>query len=214
MRLYLSSFDIGNFPEKFQSLFPKPTPRIGIIMNALDHKPKARAEWLEKNKQSLAALDFEVEEIDLRKFFKEHITKEYLQRFDGVWVNGGNVFVLQRAFEQSGLIAVLPELLKENRLVYAGFSAALYMISPTLKGADLVDDPAEVPEGYAPDFSWNGLSILSTSIAVHYQSDHDESGDIDKEISYYKEHSIPFEVLRDGEVYFEDGDTKEFLRLK
>ena len=40
-----------------------------------------------------------------------------------------------------------------------------------------------------------------------------ESEDIQKEIEYYKKHDLPFEVLRDGEVYFENGETKEFLRL-
>jgi dipeptidase E len=108
---------------------------------------------------------------------------------------------------------ILPKLIKEENIVYAGFSAALYVISPTIHGADLVDDPNKIPEGYMSDFSWKGLSILDKSIAVHFKSDHSESEDIDKEIEYYKHHDLPFDVLRDGEVYFENGELKEFLRI-
>ncbi len=213
MRLYLSSFDIGNFPEKLVSLFQNDKLRIGIIMNAMDYKQEPRDRWLEKNTTNLTNLGFKVEEIDLRNFFKNKITKSYLESFDGLWVNGGNVFILQRAFEQSGFRNLLVELLKEDKLVYAGFSASLYVICPTLHGSELVDDPNIVPQGYAPEFSWEGLGILPKPISVHYKSDHAESADIDKEIGYFKEHGIDYEVLRDGEVYFEFSDTKEFLRI-
>lgn len=213
MKLYLSSFDIGNFPEKLKSLFSRDRGHIGIVMNALDHKPIPRSEWLDRNTKNLRDLGYTVEEIDLRIFFDNSITQDYLSRFDGLWVNGGNVFILQRSFSQSGLNDVLPAMIEKEKIVYAGFSAALYVISPTLRGADLVDNPNVVPKEYLPEFSWSGLSILNTSIAVHYKSNHSESEAIDKEIEYYKVNNLPYEVLRDGEVYFENGESKEFLRI-
>ena len=43
MRLYLSSFDVGDEPAEFVKLAP--SGRVGIIMNALDNRPLARPAW-------------------------------------------------------------------------------------------------------------------------------------------------------------------------
>ena len=182
MKLYLSSFDIGNFPERLMELFSSSNPQIGIVMNALDNLPDARNKWLLNNKSNLGKLGFRVDELDLRNFFLHKMTPNDLSRFDGLWVNGGNSFILQRAFHESGLNQVLPKMVIEEKIVYSGFSAALCVVSASLHGFELVDDPINIPEGYNQEFTWDGLSFLEKPIAVHYKSDHSESEAIDKEI--------------------------------
>jgi dipeptidase E len=110
------------------------------------------------------------------------------------------VFILRKAFQQSGLDKILPEKVKNNQLVYAGYSAALYIISPSLKGAEIVDDKNKNAKGYENEIIWDGLGLINYSVAVHYKSNHPESALIDKEVEYYKEKEIPFKTLKDGEV--------------
>ena len=138
--------------------------RAAIIVNALDHRAAARAQWLESQAAKLRALGFTVQELDLRQFFgaRDRLS-EALQRFDAVWVNGGNAFILRRAMRQSGCDLLLADLLERDRLVYAGFSAAAVIASSTLRALDRVSDPAEVPPGYDPAVVWDGLGFLPFS---------------------------------------------------
>jgi len=130
-----------------------------------------------------------------------------------VWVYGGNTFVLKRACEQSGFGEIIKEMILKDEIVYAGFSAGVVILSNSMKGLEIVDDPNIVPEGYKSDFSWEGLGILDYHVAVHYKSDHSESADIDKEIEYCEKNNIPYKTLSDGEVIVVNGEETKFFKL-
>ena len=108
--------------------------------------------------------------------------------------------MLRRAMAQSGLDHFLAEYGNRDGLVYAGYSAGVCVLAPTLRGIDLVDDPHEVPEGYQNEVIWDGLSLIDYCIAPHYKSDHPESERIDRAVEYYIDNKILFKALRDGEV--------------
>jgi dipeptidase E len=209
MRLYLSSYGIGNRPEELVKLVGN-NKKAAIILNAIDFgTEEARKERLEREIKSLSNLGFLTEELDLRNYFnKEKELEEKLLEYGLVWVRGGNSFILKRAFEQSGFKNIIKNLLKEDVLVYGGYSAAICVIQPTLQGTELVDDPNIVPEGYKADFDWNGLNLINYHVAVHYKSDHKESADIDKEVEYLEKNNIPYKPLRDGEVIIISGETE------
>ncbi|AOZ02650.1 serine peptidase [Cupriavidus sp. USMAHM13] len=211
MRLYLSSFDVGADPGRLARLVGGEM-RATIIVNALDHRAAARAQWLESQAAKLRALGFTVQELDLRQFFgaRDRLS-EALQKFDAVWVNGGNAFILRRAMRQSGCDLLLADLLERDRLVYAGFSAAAVIASSTLRALDRVSDPAEVPPGYDPAVVWDGLGFLPFSLVVHFESDHPESAAVGAEVEYYKRHRMPFRTLRDGEALVIDGIRNEVV---
>ena len=94
---------------------------------------------------------------------------------------------------------------QDDKIVYAGFSAATVIATPDLHGLDITDNPNEVPPSYDPEIIWDGLGFIDFSVAVHYKSDHPESHLTDKEIEYYKDHNIPYKTLRDGEVLIKNG---------
>jgi dipeptidase E len=77
MRLYLSSFDLGDRPEELVALCDSGR-RAAIIVNALDHLPEGRAVWLKKQTDKLVGLGFKVVELDLRSFFE---ASNELERF-------------------------------------------------------------------------------------------------------------------------------------
>lgn len=211
MRLYISSYGPGNKPEELVRLVGS-NMRLAIIMNAVDLSEEYRNKIsLPKQIAHLTALGFIVEEVDLRKYFgkKTDELKKVLSEFGVVWVRGGNAFVLQRAVEQSGFNKVITEMLKEDKLVYACYSAGGVVATPTLHGIEIVDNPSEIPAGYLKEFSWEGMGLIKYSFAPHYQSDHPESQKIEKVIQYYIDHNMPYKALRDGEVFIvENGQER------
>ncbi|MCV0397485.1 MAG: peptidase E [Rhizobiaceae bacterium] len=208
MRLYLSSFDLGTEPSTLASLAPN--ARTAIIMNALDNRPSARAQWLANQSRKLEGLGFSVVEVDLRRFFDRRAeAREALRDFDMVWINGGNSFLLRRALRQSGIDDVLGERLAENTIVYAGFSAAAVTASVSLRGLKAVDEPHDVPEGYDEAILWEGLAYLPYSLVIHFRSDHPESAKVDQQVQFYEERGLPYRTLRDGEALVVDGHADE-----
>ncbi len=207
MRLYLSSFRNGNKPEELLALLGDGR-RTAVINNALDFVDDAgRADSLLNENDRLKEIGLEPTEVDLRRYFgKPEELKATLSEFDLVWVRGGNAFVLRRAFRQSGADQIVAQLLAEDKIVYGGYSAGIDMLTPSLHGAELVDEPDIVPDGYEPDIIWECLGLVPYAIAPHYKSDHPESAAIDKSIEYLTDNHIPFIALRDGEAIVVNGD--------
>lgn len=204
MRMYLSSFDLGNASSELAGLAP--TGRVALIMNALDNRPEARERWRVGQTRKLEVLGLTVRDLDLRNFFgaPDHL-RERLREHDMVWINGGNAFILRRAMKLSGMDAAIVDLLSRDEIVYAGFSAAAVIISKSLRGLEAVDDPDDVPAGYPAEIEWSGLGILPFAIVVHYQSNHSESDAVEKEIEHYERSNIPYRALRDGEAFIVRG---------
>jgi dipeptidase E len=209
MRLYLSSFDLGDKPEELVALAGS-ARRAAIIVNALDNRPDGRAVWLKKQTEKLLDLGFSVTELDLRSYFgPSDKLKGFLNEIDVVWINGGNAFVLRRAMKQSGFDVFIKSALARDEIVYAGFSAAAVIAFDSLEGLEIIDDLEEVPSGYHPNIVWEGLGLIPFALAVHFKSDHPESESVDREIAFYEARGIPYRSLRDGEaLVIHDGRTK------
>lgn len=212
MRLYLSSFRNGNKPEELLKLLGKGR-RTALINNAQDFLlPPDRSSRRDEEIDRLKSIGLDPIEIDLRLYFgKPQGLKEELADFDLIWVRGGNAFVLRRAFKQSGADKAVAELLTEDRIVYGGYSAGIDMLTPSLHGAELVDEPDIVPSGYRPDIIWDCLGLVPYAIAPHYKSDHPESAAIDESIEYLIDNHIPFIALRDGEAIVTNGKNQEVV---
>jgi dipeptidase E len=212
MRLYLSSFRNGNKPDELIKLLGAGR-RTAVINNALDFvNADERADSLLNELNRLKEIGLEPTEIDLRSYFHSpEGLKQKLAEFDLIWVRGGNAFVLRRAFRQSGADKAIAELLTEDKIVYGGYSAGIDMLTPSLHGAELVDDPHTVPDGYDTDIIWDCLGLLPYAIAPHYKSDHPESAAIDKSVEYLVDNHIPFIALRDGEAIVVEGPNQHVV---
>jgi dipeptidase E len=216
MRLYLSSYKLGNYPEELIKLTGVKT-RIAIIGNAGDGygNIKERRESIKRQATSLYDIGLIPQEIDLRKYFgKEKELENKLHKFGAVWIRGGNTFILRRAMKLSGFDKIIKKMLKKNEIVYAGFSAGWCILSQSLHGLETVDDPNMVPAGYPKKIEWKGLGLINYSACPHYKSDHPESADVDKEVKFYKENKLPYKTLRDGEVIVVNGNKEKIFKIK
>lgn len=219
MKLYLSSYRLGYKAERLTELL-KPKngqKKVAFIANALD----AEANYIRvlhstnRDVTDLQEVGITVERLDLKEYFgKSEKLQEKLQEFSGIYVRGGNVFVLKEAFVLSGLDVIVQNLAKSNDdFVYAGYSAGVCILSKSLRGLELVDNIDQYPEEYPARkekisvSQFSGLGLLDFSVAPHFRSDHPESQAINKTIEFFMEEKMLFLALRDGEVLI--GDTKE-----
>jgi dipeptidase E len=203
MKFYLSSFEIGNYGNDLVRLLGQ-NKKIAYIPNAgdytkINYKLKNSRETSDIN--NLKELGLTVEYLDLKDYFhKTDKLRTKLNEFSGVFIRGGNTFILRQAMFLSGFDKIFEELKKSNDFVYAGYSAALCVLAPDFKGLQIVDDPSELPYKEIKKQMWQGLNFFDYILLPHYKSNHPESEDIDKEVEFCKQNNIKFKTLSDGEV--------------
>ena len=201
MRFYLSSYRLGNETEALKRLIPN--GKIGYIPNALDFTG-ADPHWLEKyieqDMDSLSELGVKVELLNLRDYFGKQVQlMAKLEELRAIFISGGNTFVLRQAMRLSGLDGLLEELRNRSDFLYAGYSAAGAVLSPSLKGVEIVDTP-QTPYAELKEVIWEGLGFIDFAFLPHWDSDHPESKLIEKLLEYCKQNNIPYRAIRDGEV--------------
>ena len=203
MKKYLSSYKIWNEWEKYKKLFWKQKD-ILYIANALDmvQDLKWKANHEKEDIGSLEDLWFVVEWLDLREYFwKKSELEKKLANYWGVFVSGGNVFVLNQSFKLSWFWKIIQAYDENNpEFVYAGYSAWVCVLSPSLDWYDIVDDAKMFPYKELQEQVWRGLWVINFNFSPHYDSDHPESDLIDKEIKYCIQNKILFKAVRDWEV--------------
>ncbi len=209
MRLYLSSFRMGDHPEHLVSLVGDDRRRTVVVANAMDDAPAdIRRAGVERELAALGELGFDAAELDLRDYFDE---PERLRRdLAGValaWLRGGNVFMLRYALRRSGGDSVFRDLLASDALVYGGYSAGPCVLSPSLRGLEAVDDAEAVGRIYGAEPVWEGLGVLAEAFVPHVQSPgHLESAALDLVAARYGAAGIPHRVLRDGQALVISGE--------
>jgi len=210
MRLYLSSFRMGNCPERLASLM-RGGRRVAVIANSTDaYPPEGRAEAVNRELAALSELGFAAEELDLRDHFDDpHVASE-LRRYDLIWARGGDVFTLRYSLAKSGGDDALRQLLAQDVIAYGGYSAGICVLAPTLRGLEEVDDPTWLRSLYDADPHWEGLGILDYCLVPHIDSpEHPESRACQRVADLYRSNGTPHRLLRDGEVLVIDGDDEE-----
>ncbi|GAB2584951.1 Type 1 glutamine amidotransferase-like domain-containing protein [Kribbella endophytica] len=201
MKLYLSSFRLGDHPERWLAMLPAQA-RIAVICNAIDsEEPVLREEKVLAEHRWLVELGLRPEEVDLRNGLSD------FSDFDGLWVRGGNVFTLRSAMALSGVDQFLPDLIRSEQIVYAGYSAGGCVLAPSLRGLELCDDASVVE-----DLVWDGLGVLDEAFVPHLNSPgHPETELIEQVRDLYDRTAVPYIPLSDGQALVIDGPLRELV---
>ena len=203
MKFYLSSFKLGDKGADLARMLSH-NKNIAYIPNACDYtniNREKKTAWEKKDMTSLEDLWLTVTYLDLKNFFgKTTDLRKKLDEFWWIFIRWGNTFILRQAMKLSGFDLLFQEFLQRDDFVYAGYSAWICVLAPDLKSLQTVDDPTDKPYPALQETIWEWLGYLDYMILPHYQSDHPESADIDKEVAYCEKNNIPFKTLRDGEV--------------
>ena len=180
---------------------------VAVIANALDAAPaEMRILGVRDELAALGHLGLAAEEVDLRKYFadRQHLA-DTLASYQLVWLRGGNVFVLRSALARSGADHILVELLGRDALVWAGYSAGCCVLAPSLRGLDLMVDPAAVQACYGAEPTWEGLGLLAYAIVPHYRSQHPQAEAAERLVARYRAEGVAYRALRDGQAIVIDA---------
>ncbi len=209
MKFYLSSYKFGNEVEKLKTMLPT-TSKIGHINNSCDWtdaNPEIRAKNQREEIEQLNQLGFIAEPLDLKDYFgKRDELKIKLSQLNGLWVSGGNTFVLRQAMKLSGFDKLFGELKLRKDFLYGGYSAGICVLCDSLKYIQNVDNPNDFPYKDSKEIIWDGLNVFSYGFLPHYDSDHFESEAISKEVQVCIDNKWLFKALRDGEVIIIEGE--------
>lgn len=206
MKLYLSSQKFGSNIEKLISLCGE-NKNVVIVANGLDDKSDTyRKERVQTEIENLRLLGFTAEELDLRDFFsKPNALKNYLDGKSMVWIRGGSAFILNRAMIESGFNTVGVEMVRNSRLVYAGYSAALIVATTNLSGTELVDDATVIPSRYSKVTNpFIGLGLIDFYLIPHIDSKEEWARKIPLCVKTLREGGATIVTLKDGEVFVKD----------
>ena len=114
--------------ETLKSMLPEGS-KIGHINNSRDWTtadPEIREKYQNEEIEQLNHFGFISEKIDLKDYFnKEIILRNKLADLDGIWVSGGNTFVLRQAMKLSGFDNIFNELKYRKGFLYGGYSAGI-----------------------------------------------------------------------------------------
>ena len=210
MNLYLSSYRIGDSGAHLARWGSGRTALL--ISNALDFSTDTERLKMGREQEvaRLSDLGIQSEALDLRHYSQATESLRDRVRDAGMlWVVGGNTFLLRKAMAISGLDQILWGMRDNEDFVYGGYSAGACVLSPSLKGIHLADEPKAQAAGYQREPVWDGLGILDYYIVPHYRCDHYESDKMEAVAEYYRHSKLPFRTLADGEVILDNTQNKQ-----
>ena len=212
MRLFLSSENLGNYPDEFVNLVG-PIKRLALVENAKDDWGTTdRASKVKEHLDQFKSLGFKVFELDLREYFgKPRQLEKKLATCGGIFIAGGNTFVIRRALSYSGADKLLYDWVRKNQIAYGGSSAGSIIATPSLYGTELGDQPDSVPNGYKKEVIWDGLDFVSYHIIPHYKSDW-FGIEAEAMLDYMKQNKLDYRALVDGQAILINGDKEDFLK--
>jgi dipeptidase E len=175
--------------------------RVALIPNALDARDlDVRSERVEADLTLLRDLGCQPQILDLHNFVDDQagVTKA-LRAVTGLWVRGGNTFVLNHALQSAGASLAIRAALNRDDLVYGGESAGAIVLSADLRPVALVDDPDAVTTLYREDPSFEGLGIVRHVIIPHFSPSGASPG-VDVVVKYCRDHHLQYHTIQDGAV--------------
>jgi dipeptidase E len=198
-RLLLASYGVGALP-----LLVGDDPaglRFAFVPTAAGPEFETK-EWVQADRRQLEILGCEVSTLDLAKVGADEV-EEALRDIDGVFLTGGNSYLLLWHAVRSGFADLVPELVG-NGLIYAGTSAGAMVAGPDLGPAANLDNRSEVPELE----SSRALGLVPFTVLPHDQLP--EARPLFDEI-VAAHPSTRFVRLADGRAVLVRGDSAEVV---
>lgn len=205
MKLYLSSYKLGNNKEELKRWIEEHGNKIVLIPNSRDvyEESERKSIGINKDIEELKNLGFEVTTVSLKEYFGQYDRlKKDLEQYSAFFAIGGNSFALRKAMQLSGFDRFLKEISSNSDYLYGGYSAGICVLAPNLHGLEIVDEPCNP---YNKDeILYDGINLLDYLPTPHYKSEHPESKLMDDVIEYCKKNNVKYKTLRDGEVIIEN----------
>ena len=215
MKLYLSSYKIGDKKEELRNWVKEHDNKIALIANSRDMFPdgERKTKGIQSDVVDLASLGFEVELLDLRNYFgkPEELAKVF-ERIHSFYVIGGNTFVLRKAMMLSGFDELLKQYANDDNYLYSGYSAGICLLSKDMHAVAIMDEPDVNPYDDNLPPIYEGIGFINEAIIPHFESDHKETEAASLAVDYCQNNKLPYITLHDGDVIVKDLLIKEYSK--
>lgn len=202
MKLYLSSYKIGDKPEILVEWIKKHGNNILLIANSRDnYSNENKQSRIEVDRMELEKLGFTVKLLDLRDYFdKNNKLEKVFTKVKAFYVIGGNTFILRKAMKLSGFDKLLCKYMSNHDYIYAGYSAGSCVLSKKIEPISFLDNPEEDPydSGLLPIHE--GIGFINETIIPHFETNPKYAEHISKAIKFCEQNEIKYITLRDGET--------------
>lgn len=199
MRLYLSSYRLGDQPHQLPDMLAAPGP-AAVIGNALDAVTvDARERAVDFEITALAGIGIDAEEFDLRDYFRHpRRCAERLARYRMVWLRGGTCSCCGMRWRAAAPIrpwrgSLCPT--RSSTPVTAPDAAYSSRACAGWNSSTLRTRPSR-PTARHP--RWDGLGLLPYAIVPHHRSVHPESNAAELVAKRYQAEGVPHRTIRDG----------------
>lgn len=205
MKLFLAS-SLDKTVSQLARCVDKPVPELKILFVANAADPyTGDTWWVEADRKVLAQIG-QLTEIDLRESSPEKFERALADN-DIVHVCGGSVLYFMNLLRQKGLVEILTEFVRNDKIIYTGTSAGSIIISQHLDLFALDTEEAEFAKGMT-DLS--GLGLVDFLIVPHCNNPaHSESHSL--MAKHLAEHSSPLIFLYDNQAIWIDGEKLEII---
>lgn len=160
-------------------------------------------EWVQADRRGLEVLGCEVSVLDLATVGPAEV-EEALTGLDGVFLTGGNSFLLLWHARRSGFAELVAPLVERGDLLYVGTSAGAMVAGPDLAPAANLDNRREVPELE----SSVALGLVPFTVLPH---DNQPEARAIHDAIVAAHPSLPFVRLTDGKAVVVNGDRVEVV---
>ena len=183
------------------------TKKLVFIDTAAE--PKGEREditWLKNDRQALIDAGFEISDYTITGKQKAQLETD-LNRFDYIYLSGGNSAYLLEQSQKSGFIAVIKDLVENKGKVYIGTSAGSIIAGPKLPDY-FRDEEAELENE-------NGYGFVNFTIVPHWGSlDFKERYLGERLKIVYKENQVPLILLTDNQYVHVQDDQMKIIDVK
>lgn len=199
-RLLLASHGVGALP----SLVDGEVAGLRLVFVPTAAGPDAPTkEWVQTDRRQLERLGCDLATLDLAGVGADEV-EAALRSSDGVFLTGGNSYLLLWHARRSGFAELVVPLVERGELVYAGTSAGAMVAGPDLAPAASLDNRREVPElDSSVALELVPFTVLPHDNEPEYRDRHDEI------VAAHP--SLPFVRLRDDTAVLVRGDAVEIV---
>lgn len=169
MKLLLTSGGLMNklMVNALQKLAGKPFKNLnGVFIPTAANAEEGDKWWLIKDLENTQKLKFKsLDIIDIAALKPEWVEKR-VKEADVIFVGGGNSFYLSYWMQKSGLMDLLPELLKTR--VYVGISAGSMAVTDSLRTSSQVLEKSQLSDDEYDELGPEGQSSAKTAQLVDF----------------------------------------------
>lgn len=164
--------------DEFLNLVNKTTSTIKVLFIPTASRTEEELYYVEKSKEELLSIG--IEEENIITFNLDYtLSEEELNKFDAIYVCGGNTFYLLHRVRETKFDKVIMDFVSSGK-VYVGVSAGSLLAGPNIKIKDLyMDNDIGIKD-------FRGLNITNITVIPHYTEEAKEKIQQIKEDTEYE----------------------------